>query len=266
MAKIKLIKYSRIIAVVLLLIFLYNLKLIAPVESFLMGLVNPILSRVYSASNKLNVSYNREFNNRDLRKENTDLKSENDRLIVSNSKMAALESENQTLRAHLKFLKQDNFKYVLANVISISDLNNEIQTITIDKGSKNGLQDNLIVVNEQGIAVGKIVEVKDNISFVQLTTSSKCKLAATVQNKAKTSGITHGEMGLTINMDFIPLPEAIKKGDIVITSGLEKNIPRGIVIGKVSEVFKANNELWQNAVIESMIKSNEMVVVSAIIP
>ena len=157
----------------------------------------------------------------------------------------------------------------MSNVIARgdqSDLTSIPQTIMIDKGKHDGLYPGLAVVSSEGIIVGKIVEVKDEISEVFLSNNSECKLAATLLNESKTSGITEGDLGLTIKMNFIPQDIDIKIGDIVVTSGLEQPIPRGLVIGSVLGVDKENNELWQTATIEPLLDAGALTIVSVILP
>ncbi|MBU2416305.1 rod shape-determining protein MreC, partial [Patescibacteria group bacterium] len=70
--------------------------------------------------------------------------------------------------------------------------------------------------------------------------------------------------GLTIKMDFIPQNKRINNEDIVITSGLEKNIPKGLVIGKITRINKNNNEVWQNAIIEPLADLDNLIIVSVL--
>ena len=69
-----------------------------------------------------------------------------------------------------------------------------------------------------------------------------------------------------MTMNFIPQSKSINKEDIVVTSGLERTITRGLVIGQISEVIKESNELWQEAVLESNINFNELTIVSVLLP
>ena len=71
---------------------------------------------------------------------------------------------------------------------------------------------------------------------------------------------------LTVNMVFISQTEKIEIGNIVVASGLEKNIPRGLVIGRVSKVEKESNELWQSAVIEPIANLDELIIISVLLP
>jgi rod shape-determining protein MreC len=140
------------------------------------------------------------------------------------------------------------------------------QTVIIDKGSHDGLVFGLAVVSSQGMIVGKIAEVKDDISIVNLITNPACKLAATILNSEKTMGVAEGEFGLVVKMNFIPQNTNITQSEIVITSGLEQNIPRGLVVGKITQVLRISNELWQNATIEPLVNLDNLIVLSVIVP
>jgi rod shape-determining protein MreC len=135
----------------------------------------------------------------------------------------------------------------------------------IDKGKSDGVQENSAVVSSQGVVVGKVINVKEKSALVYLLNHPECKLAASIMERDNTSGIAEGELGLSTTMKFIPQSEPIRVGDTVVTSGLEESIPRGLVIGQVSQINKENNELWQQAVIESPINFDELLVVAAII-
>ena len=164
----------------------------------------------------------------------------------------------------------------MANIISRGELEGEpedSQSIVIDKGSRDGLFAGLAVVSSsslgdtgQGIIIGKVVNVKDNLAEIYLVTNKNYKLAAAILGESKTSGIVAGELGLTIKMEFIPQTENIKPGDLVATSGLEQNIPRGLVIGRVTKVIKENNEVWQSAIIEPQIDLDSLSIVAILLP
>lgn len=257
------------LAVIGLLIFLYNLGFLKPLEGFLSKGVNPILSEMHKLGVNIKSRFGEQVDKATLLKENEDLKREAIALVEENARYKILEEENRLLRESLGFLKRNKLKYLMANVISqgeVGNLSGRTDTIFIDKGEKDGVKKNFGVVGSDGLILGKIVEVKDSSSMVYLNNNSRCKLAAAILDKNGTSGITEGELGLTIKMSFIPQSHEIKIGDIVVTSGLEEFIPRGLVVGRVRGVTKENNDLWQVAEIESMSKTNNLVIVSVILP
>jgi rod shape-determining protein MreC len=258
-----------IMAVIALLIFFHKIGVINPIENLIAKTLNPVFSGAHNFSSIMRIKYLEQTNKVDLISKIDQLQLQANQLTVEKADLKMLESENKTLREHLGFLSQNKYKYIISNVISrgdISDISERTETITIDKGKKDGVYAGLAVLSSQGMVVGKIMAADNNISKVALTNSSQCKLAATILNEQKTSGITEGELGLTIKMNLIPQSEAIKSGDIIVTSGLENLVRRGLVIGKVIEVNKENNQLWQSATIEPMIDPEQLVIVSVALP
>jgi len=156
---------------------------------------------------------------------------------------------------------------IVGNILSRGSLISDSyeKNIIIDKGKSAGINLGAPALNSQGIVIGKVVEAKDDSAEICLITNSECKIAAALQNNEKTVGIASGQHGLTIKMDFIPQTVALNEGDIVVTSGLEPNIPRGMVIGKISKIDKESNELWQSATIEPLLNFDNLVVVSVLI-
>ncbi len=257
------------LAVVGLLVFLYNIGLLVPIEGLLERALNPVSSNLQEWGSKFRKSYNEKMNEHDLRVENKKLKADLVALMEENVDLEITKQENQSLREHLNFLTENQYNYVVSNVVSrgeITDISDKSESIIIDKGSRDGIVPGLAVVSSKGVIVGKVIEVKDSASLVYLTNNNKCKVTATVLGQKGTQGITEGELGLTIKMNFIPQSADISLDDVVITSGLEKYIPRGLIIGKIIEVTKDNNELWQNAVIESTVDSEDLVIVSVLLP
>lgn len=269
MKKIRSKKTFVFIAVVVLVIFFHFLGILSPIERIFFKALSPVAKGFYSLSSSIRIKYNEQTSKVDLYARIRELESQFNQLADENANLKMIEAENSILREHLQFLSEKKYKYVMSNVISRGDIgesSERTETILIDKGLKEGVYAGLPVLSSQGIIIGKIAEAKEDIAKVILTNNVKCKLAATVLNQQKTSGVTEGELGLTIKMGFIPQFDQIKAGDMIITSGLERTIPRGLIIGRVAEVKKESNELWQTATIEPMVDSDELVIVSVLIP
>ena len=68
-------------------------------------------------------------------------------------------------------------------------------------------------------------------------------------------------------INFTFSPDAliqVKEGDIIVTSGVEKYIPAGLIIGKVSSVEKMNNDIFQTAKLVPFILSQDINIVTVI--
>lgn len=251
-----------------LLIIFHLTGVLSPLENLAIKASSPLAGFLYNKGSQARSSYEN-TQKKDVFAELAASQQEISRLTVQNANYKELEEENVRLKAQLAFLSINKYKNVMANVISqdlIFDIKEGDQDIVIDKGLKDGIREGLGVINENGVIIGKVIEARDSLSKVCLTTNRNCKFAATIQNQERTMGITEGDLGLTIKMNFIPQSDKIAVGDTVITSGLSGNIPRGLVIGKVGQVNNQSNEIWQDVNIEPLLNLNTLTIVSVLIP
>jgi rod shape-determining protein MreC len=270
MKKINLKLIALFIATLGLLIFLHLVGALAPFERIFFFIFNPPAAQLQSWSMDLNREYSNSVQQGNLAAKAADLEKQVEQLTVDNASLKKLQDENSVLRQHLKFLDSgQEKKYLLANVVSREILNGPEESLgdlVIDKGADDGVVAGLAVLDETGAVVGKVTEAEKTNSRVTLITNSGCKMAATLQNLDRTIGVTGGNLGLTINMDYIPQVENVSVGDLVVTSGLEANIPRGLLIGQVAKVNKGSNDIWQSVNIQPSANLNNLTIVSIIIP
>lgn len=260
-------KYYIYLAVCALLIFLYLLGWLSPIERLLQAALNPISNKFYQAGNTLNDTWDARTSKEQLRKENEELEKRLSENVQQNIDIVKLQEENEVLREFLGFMERNNYEYLMANIIARADIDDSDnhKTFVIDKGRLDGLYEGLGVVDHNGVLVGKISEVKEKSSLIITSTNKNCKFAASIMSEESTNGLSYGDLGLTIKMSYIPQAINFEVGDIVISSGLEKDIPQGLVIGEINEVLKESNEVWQEAIIEPLTDYDNLFFVSIIL-
>jgi rod shape-determining protein MreC len=257
------------IVILVILVLLYSFTWLKPVEIFLNDITKPVNGYFYNLGSFFNRPSDKPDSIEYLQIKLEEAEKEIARLNVANSQQQELEEENKKLRAQLNLTRKYNFQTVTAEVIARESLLEGIaerQDLVINKGLEDDLALGQGVVSEEGVIIGKIIEVKEASAKICLTINSGCKLAAAILNQNRTQGITDGDLGLTIKMNYIPQLEKISVGDTVITSGLGEKIPRGLVIGKIIDIRNESNEVWQDATIEPLVNLNNLTVVSIIIP
>jgi len=254
------------LAVLILLFFLHWIGLTRGLEGALSSLIQPLSGKLYSWSSSISSSYSDNQDIAYLQAEIARLKGEVVDLTVANSSFLEIAQENNKLRKALDFQDNKDVSAVIASIIAKEQAGEDRRDLVINRGSQDGLRPGLGVINEDGMIVGKVMEVKDRTAKICLATSPGCRLAAAVQNQLKSQGLTDGDLGLTIKMSYIPQLEKIAQDDLVITSGLDGDIPRGFVIGRVTQIINESNEVWQEATIEPLINFDNLTVVSAIVP
>lgn len=250
----------------MLLIFFHALGWLKPLDNTIIAITEPALTFLYSTGLKMRMFYNNQTDRRDLNEVVKDLVLKTEQLTLENTRLRMIEEENKSLRQYLNFTSTKKNHYVMANVIAGGEINLVNQAVIIDKGGKDGLINGLAVLNSQGQVVGKIISTNDETSEICLINQNDCQFTASILNENKTIGIVKGDLGLVSKMDFIPQTEEIKTGEIIVTSGLEKNIARGLVLGQVTSVIKENNALWQTAKIESLANLHDIAIVSIALP
>lgn len=182
--------------------------------------------------------------------------------VVQNNINKALEKEVVELKKLLD-LKQayTDYKSVNAKVLT-RNKSYWFNTMTIDKGIKDGIEKNQAVVASQGL-VGKISKVYKNSSEVKLITADDVSYKVSVlitSNDKDTYGVLGGykKEDRTLKILEVDKDSDIKKGDAVVTSGYGGIFPRGIYIGNVSEVENDKYNLSKTLYVKTQIDFNSI--------
>jgi len=258
-----------IIVVVVLLIFFNWIGLLGWLKQGISAVLQPMLKSAHSVSSEIKGDEFANLNEAELIALLKQTQSEHNKLVADNAQLRYLQEENNVLRAYAGFFERSKYHQVIADVISRNTIDsNYLQNsnVIINRGSEDGIIIGLLAVDQSGMVVGKVTQVEKGIAEVSLINSRRCNLGVSLQDQARTIGITEGETGLTVAINFIPQTEVIREGDVIVTSGLENNIPRGMVVGKISQAEKENNEIWQRAVVEPYINLEDLMMVAVILP
>jgi len=247
------------------IIGLHYLGILQPAENYLSQWLQPAARITFRLANAIGITYQTKTDQRDLASLVARLEAANNQLLADNIGLKILADENEALRQQLAFYSRHNYQKVLANVISRESGAGENKIMVIDKGRADGVAPNQAIIIGSGIVIGKIFLVKENLAYGYLITDERSQLAAVIAGKEGTGGVTKGELGLTVRLDFIPQTESVQAGEVVTTSGLESNIPRGLIIGSVVAVTKETNDLFQSAVISPAVNLNNVSIVSVIL-
>lgn len=239
-----------ILIILILIIFSFTLngdRKLNPVESFLKdGLVYTEKVVTYP----FNYISNKISEYKKLKSVNKD----NAVLETSIDRVSSIESENIELRRQLNKLKEElnidytlvDYEYLNATVVS-RNVGFWYNTITIDKGSYNGVEKDMVVINSKGL-IGRIIRTSAFTSDIRLITTSDTNNKISVH-------ISNGDndlYGLINNYNYsdnllevegISNTKDVTIGDYVYTSGLGGIFPSGILIGTVSEISTDSYDL-----------------------
>ncbi len=183
---------------------------------------------------------------KDVYKENKVLKENLDRYDL-------LYTQNQELKRQIEELKEEygienilsEYEYVKATVIN-RNVAYWYDTMTINKGSKSGITEDMAVITSKGL-IGKVIKTTKNTSEVKMITSSNSNnkisvIIDDVENNLKLYGIltNYDVKKNMLAIEGISENSNIKKGSKVYTSGLNDIFPSGILVGEVDSEIKDN--------------------------
>ena len=214
---------------------------------------------------------------RELRVEVEELREQVDTLTVENVRLKEFEAEVQQLRALLNFVSDYPISASLgAEVISREacdtfpcgdvvgvEPNPYLRYVTINVGSLQGVETGMPVVSGGAGLIGRVVQVGPRTAEVQLLTDTDSAVAALLQT-SRITGLVVGQPDGTLRMEYIPQEQHIDVGDIVLTSGLGGVMPKGLVIGQVTEVLQMDYALFQSAVVRPAIDLSRLELVLVI--
>ena len=147
----------------MVIIILHYSGVIKPLENFLLYISKPLTSSFYNLSVNTNRLAKESRQVEDPNLIINKLQAEVASLMILKSESQEIVDENRRLKELLGFINENEFQLVLAGIIAQENVDQDSRDLIINKGSLNGLTEGLAVVNEQGILIGKIIEVKDSI-------------------------------------------------------------------------------------------------------
>lgn len=185
-----------------------------------------------------------------LKDENNKLRDEINRLQGEIYQMEEYKQQNLQLKELLDYKNQysNQFDLITASVIG-RDPSNWFSTMTLNRGTIDGVEKDMAVVNNQGL-IGRIISASLNSSEVLLLTDPRSAVGSLIQ-ETRVPGIVEGlsQSAGKLKMIHIPNDQEVKVGQLVITSGLGELFPKGILLGKIESIEKEPNGLLKSAVV-----------------
>lgn len=163
----------------------------------------------------------------------------------------AMEQENARLTELLDYTSANDRFYFLAAPVTAKNLNPYVDTLTIGVGSRNGVKEQMAVVNGQGI-VGRVIEVGATYSKVRTMQNEDMRISVMVE-RTRDEGmlgglVLSGDTVVGLKLYYLPKDADIQVGDTIVTSGLGGIFPKGLYVGKVFELAAEDNGVYDACV------------------
>ena len=129
------------------------------------------------------------------------------------------------------------------------------KSLTINKGSSAGIEKGMPAVTLEGV-VGQVVNVSPHFAKILLATDPNSAIDAIVQ-ATRAQGIIKGD-GRAYRLHYLLKSNRIEEGDHIVTSGMGGVFPKGVPIGRVSEVFTSRRGMFHKVRVEPAVNFREL--------
>lgn len=191
-----------------------------------------------------------------------ELENQIEQVQVINARNKELESELQEMKSLLELNQTLTESTYLNATVVMRNIDGWNQTVTVNQGKKQGVEENMAVVTSQGI-IGYILHTSYFNSTVKLLTSvdENHKISVKIEgNDGYIYGLLTSYDTKTgyYKIEGIAENTEIKEGAIVITTGLGNTFPAGILLGTVVRIQTDHFDLARTVLVKPSVNFDEI--------
>jgi rod shape-determining protein MreC len=196
----------------------------------------------------------------EVRAENERLRAEIKRLREANHKLKDADVENRRYRRLLQLRDQQGGVLLSAQVIG-----KEVSTffrvmrVRLDRGERDRVRAGMPVLSADGL-VGQIRRTWGRYSDVLLVADKTSAVDVVVKRNGARGMLkgTGGDRNYACRLEYLSREDEVKKGDLVVTSGLGQRFPASLVVGRVSKLVKRAFGLYQEAEVKPVVNFSRL--------
>jgi rod shape-determining protein MreC len=183
---------------------------------------------------------------RNLRDQNEALRRELAEAQITLQAQRALADRSLGLQRLLGLRDQSPLSTVAAEIIGAS-ASPDFRTVTIDKGTSDGVKANMAVIAPTGVA-GRVVKPGIRAARVQLLVDRNAAAGAIVE-RSRAQGLAVGSGDGLLELTYVSEIADIQTGDTVMTSGIDGIYPKGFLLGRV-QIVEKNGSSFKRIVVQ----------------
>lgn len=208
-------------------------------DRVLLSALTPLSSATAAAVRGVSEAWHGYVDLRGVREENARLREQVGQLEMLLQRKQDAVREGERLHALLALRETLPLETVSAHVIS-RDGSPWFSTLTVDRGFRDGVRLNAPVLSSTGV-VGRVTDLGPAAARVQVVLDANSGIGAVIE-RTRVAGVVSGQVRsaeagrFDLRLKYVPSLADAAVGDLVVTSGLDRIFPRGLVIGRVSAV------------------------------
>ena len=237
-----------LIAVVALNIFQLQAK------NIFLGASSPLSAALWQTSGNVSGVFAPFLNVKKIQSDNVALQAENQKLL---SEILILKDSNVYYQEYQSALQNARTLNMTLKPAQVTGLDIAHDMATINKGSADGISENMAVMVGQNIIYGKIVRAYKDFSEVMLVSNKQSvidvKIIGTSDNKNFIYGAVKGLGNLGFFLDLVDSNSHIEEGQALATSGLDGTFPSGLLVGNIGTVDHNDLKPFQTASVKLLV-------------
>jgi rod shape-determining protein MreC len=182
---------------------------------------------------------------RQVRSENEALARQLQEAQVALQQQRALADRSRSLERLLDLRDRSNLDTAAAAIIA-AGASPDFRTLTIDKGSSDGVNADMAVIAPEGV-VGRIVLPSRRAAKIQLLIDRNAAVGALLE-RSRVQGVVVGSGDELLRLQYVPEVADVTVGDLVVTSGIDGIYPKGYLIGRIESIEKSGGAFENIAV------------------
>lgn len=216
-------------------------------RTWILTIYTPVASAIDSVVSAITGAVGSYTDLRGVREENASLREELARLTAERNEALEEASRLKRLEEELALPKSSPYKTLSANVVA-RDMSLWYKRLIINRGTLDGVRRNMPIATSNGI-VGRVIGVGPNFAQVQVITDTIAGAGAMLQG-SRAMGEMRG-MGENNRCEIknIHSSQSVETGEQVVTSGLDRIYPKGLVIGTIESVESDPNGPWHKIIV-----------------
>jgi rod shape-determining protein MreC len=202
-------------------------------QEVIFGVFSEVQRGANGIATGVRTSWQNYFALQQVQEENERLKQQLSTLQIRLQRERSLAQQSESLQKLLELKTGSELSTTAANVIA-GGASPEFRTITIDKGTGEGVRADMAVISPAGI-VGRVIQPSRRAAKIQLLIDRNAAAGALVE-RTRAQGVVVGTGVDQLRMDYVSGSAEVKPGDTVVTSGIDGIYPKGFVIGQIQSV------------------------------
>ena len=238
-----------------------------PLSNIVTTVTTPFRSGIAAAADWVEGVYGYVFHYGELEQELKDLRAQVGELEEKVREGEEARRENEQLRELLGFQTRRRGLTTEPVKVTARSNSNWASTLTLSKGSTDGIEAGDCVITETGVLVGVVSETGINWSTVSTIINTDTEIGGIV-TRTYSAGVLEGDFALMnegkLKLNYLPEGAQLVSGDEVLTSGRGDMFPSGLLVGRVEGVFTDPSGQTRYAVVKPAVDLDALIKVFVI--